>query len=84
MHCQTKPLRPDVGLLHRLGFSCSLFFVSVDEVLADLHLYLAEHGEQSKGKIVYDLERDFHVTGEELRRPFAFYFERFPVQVEVK
>lgn len=55
-----------------------------DEVLADLHAYQAEHGEQKKGKIVYDLERDFHVTGEELRRPFAFYFERFPVQVEVR
>ncbi|RYM12054.1 sulfotransferase [Sphingobium cupriresistens] len=55
-----------------------------DEALADLHVYLAEHGEQTKGKIVYDLERDFHVTGDELRRPFAFYFDRFPVQVEVR
>ena len=32
---------------------------------------LAEHGEQAKGKIVYDLERDFHVTGEALRRRAA-------------
>lgn len=55
-----------------------------DEALADLHVYLAEHGEQTKGKIVYDLERDFHVTAEELRRPFGFYFDRFPVAVEVK
>ena len=55
-----------------------------NEVLADLHLYLAEHGEQTKGKIVYDLERDFHVTAEELRRPFTFYFDRFPVAIEVK
>lgn len=55
-----------------------------DDVLADLHAYLAEHGEQKRGKIVYDLERDFHVTGEELRRPFDFYFESFPVKVEVR
>ncbi|WP_443478723.1 sulfotransferase family protein [Novosphingobium aerophilum] len=54
-----------------------------DEALAELHRYLAEHGEQSKGKIVYDLERDFLVTAEELRRPFGFYFDRFDVEVEV-
>lgn len=36
MHVQTRPLRPDVGVLHRLGFSYSLFFITVDEVLADL------------------------------------------------
>jgi hypothetical protein len=55
-----------------------------DAVLADLHAYLDEHGEQKKGKIVYDLERDFRATGEELRRPFAFYFDRFPVEIEVR
>ena len=55
-----------------------------DEALADLHAYLDEHGEQTKGKIIYDLERDFHVTAEELRKPFAFYFDRFPVEVEIK
>jgi hypothetical protein len=55
-----------------------------DEALADLHAYQSQHGEQKKGKIVYDLERDFRVTGEELRRRFAFYFERFPVQIEVR
>lgn len=55
-----------------------------DDALADLHAYLDEHGDQAKGKIIYDLERDFHVTAEELRKPFAFYFNRFPVQVEIK
>ncbi len=54
-----------------------------DEALAELHRYLAEHGEQSRGKIVYDLERDFLITAEELRRPFGFYFDRFDVAVEV-
>lgn len=55
-----------------------------DAALADLHAYLDEHGEQSKGKIVYNLERDFNVSAEELRKPFGFYFDRFPVQVEVR
>jgi hypothetical protein len=55
-----------------------------DQALAELHTYLNEHGEQAKGKIIYNLERDFQVTAEELRKPFAFYFDRFPVQIEVK
>lgn len=54
------------------------------EALAELHAYLAEHGEQKKGKIVYDLERDFGVTAADLRKNFAFYFDRFPVQTEVR
>jgi hypothetical protein len=55
-----------------------------DAALAELHAYLAEHGEQKKGKIVYDLERDFAITAEEIRANFGFYFDRFPVQVEVR
>ncbi len=55
-----------------------------DAALAELHAYLEEHGEQKKGKIVYDLERDFNLTGAELREPLGFYFDRFPVKEEVK
>jgi len=55
-----------------------------DAALAELHAYLAEHGEQKKGRIVYDLERDFAITAEEIRANFGFYFDRFPVQVEVR
>lgn len=55
-----------------------------DATLARLHAYLAEHGEQKKGKIVYDLERDFAITADEIRRNFDFYFNRFPVEVEVR
>jgi hypothetical protein len=55
-----------------------------DPALAELHAYLAEHGEQAKGKIVYDLEGDFAITAEEVRKNFGFYFDRFPVQVEVR
>jgi hypothetical protein len=55
-----------------------------DTALAELHAYLAEHGEPSKGKIVYDLEGDFAITAEEVRKNFGFYFERFPVEIEVR
>ena len=55
-----------------------------DAALAELHAYLAEHDEQKKGRIVYDLEGDFGITAEEVRKNFGFYFDRFPVQVEVR
>ncbi len=55
-----------------------------DEALAELHTWLAAHEVRHTGKLVYDLERDFGVTADELRRPFAFYFDRFPVQKEVR
>jgi len=34
------------------------------------------------GRIVYDLKGDFGVDRDELRERFAFYFERFPIEVE--
>jgi hypothetical protein len=55
-----------------------------DAALADLHRYLAEHDPGHKGRMAYDLERDFGVTAEEVRSRFGFYFDRFPVQPEVK
>lgn len=54
-----------------------------DAALAQLHDYLAAHEEKNDTKIVYDLERDFGVSAEQLRRPFEFYLDRFPVKVEV-
>ena len=34
------------------------------------------------GRIVYDLEADFGVKPEALRKRFQFYFDRFAVRVE--
>ncbi len=56
-----------------------------DEALAELHSYLAEtEGKQKKGKLVYNLERDFGITAAEIRKHFDFYFDRFPVKPEVR
>lgn len=55
-----------------------------DEALAELHAYIDSHPRSMHGKVVYNLKRDFGVTAEEIRKKFAFYFERFPVKVEVK
>ena len=54
-----------------------------DEALAALHAYIAanEHGHQ--GKVVYDLQRDFGLDPNEVRKEFQFYFDAFPVKPEV-
>jgi hypothetical protein len=54
-----------------------------DEQLRAMHASSAEHHRKSTEKLVYDLERDFGVTAAELRAPFGFYFDRFPVRPEV-
>jgi hypothetical protein len=45
--------------------------------------FVAEHPRGRHGQVAYDLRADFGVEPEALRRRFDFYFERFPVQVEV-
>lgn len=55
-----------------------------DQTLGELHAYLAAHETAQQGKIVYNLERDFGLTAGDIRKHFDFYFERFPVQMEVK
>ena len=51
--------------------------------LGSLHAYLEVSEQKHPEKIVYNLERDFGVTAGQLREPFGFYLERFPVQIEV-
>ena len=54
------------------------------DTLATLHRYHAEHDPAVKGRIRFDLERDFGLTADEVRREFGFYFDRFPVEREVR
>jgi hypothetical protein len=51
--------------------------------LATLHKYHADNDPGVKGRVVFNLERDFDITAEEIRSDFQFYFDRFRVQVEV-
>ncbi len=48
-----------------------------------LQTYLKAHPRGKEGRVIYDLRRDFGITPAQLRARFAFYFERFPVPVEV-
>jgi hypothetical protein len=58
--------------------------VLTDAALAELHAYPAAHDGGHKGKMVYDLERDFGITADQIRARFEFYFDRFPVKAEVR
>ncbi len=55
-----------------------------DAALVQLHAYRAAHDSGHRGKIAYNLERDFKITADAIRSRFAFYFDRFPVQPEVR
>jgi hypothetical protein len=48
-----------------------------------LQEFLRRHPRGREGRVVYDLRGDFGVEPAALRAQFGFYFERFPVQVEV-
>jgi hypothetical protein len=45
--------------------------------------YLRDHPRGVEGQVVYDLRRDFGAEPAAVREPFSFYFERFPVKMEV-
>jgi len=53
------------------------------EARTQIRAYLNAHPRGKEGQVVYDLRRDFDVEPVELRRPFQFYLDRFPVRVEV-
>ena len=54
-----------------------------DAARGEIQGHLREHPRGREGQVVYDLRRDFDAEPAELRRPFGFYLERFPVRVEV-
>jgi hypothetical protein len=55
-----------------------------DATLATLHAYHAAHDPGVKGRVRFDLERDFDISADDIRARFAFYFDAFPVQPEVR
>jgi hypothetical protein len=54
------------------------------QAIAAIGAYQAAHPRGKEGRVIYDLRRQFSVTPEELRAPFDFYYERFPVRIEVQ
>jgi Sulfotransferase family len=54
------------------------------KTLATLHQYHADNDPAVKGRVIFNLERDFGLTAEDIRKDFQFYFDHFPVEKEVK
>jgi Sulfotransferase family len=52
--------------------------------LATLHTYHADNDPGVKGRVLFNLERDFGLTADDIRSQFQFYFDHFPVQKEVR
>jgi len=52
------------------------------EVEAQLLSYLDENPRNKHGKVIYDFEKDFEIDEGELRKRFAFYYDRFHVKPE--
>jgi Sulfotransferase family len=53
-----------------------------DAAAAELQQFILDHPRGKHGRVVYDLQGDFGVDPDELRRRFAFYFKQFPVKAE--
>ena len=54
-----------------------------DDTLARLHAYHAANDPGVKGRVRFDLDRDFDISADDIRSQFGFYFDRFPVRPEV-
>lgn len=54
------------------------------EVRAKMDAALKEHTRGKHGALDYNLRRDFGLEPAEIRKKFAAYLERFPVELEVK
>ncbi len=70
----------DIGMVEKIYDRAGLPMTA--EAAAQLRQFMDEHPRGKHGRIVYDLEADFGVNPDELRRRFDFYFTQFPVRAE--
>jgi hypothetical protein len=70
----------DVAMVERIYSLAGLPMTAAAR--ARLDAFMAENPRGKFGRVLYDLRGDFGVDPDELRRRFAFYFERFPVRAE--
>ncbi|MGB8328779.1 MAG: sulfotransferase [Polyangiales bacterium] len=70
----------DLGMVERIYQVAGLEMST--SARASLYRYMSENPRGKHGRIVYDLQGDFGVDPQALRKRFDFYYERFPVQVE--
>jgi hypothetical protein len=75
-------VRDDVGAAARVFEQAGL--PVTDECRADLAAYMTAHPRGRNGRVVYDLEGDFGLDADALRRRFAFYTDEFGIRPEAR
>jgi hypothetical protein len=55
-----------------------------DELQENIAAFKAEHRRYRRQRIVYDMRTDFGVDPGELRKRFDFYYQLYPVRIEVR
>lgn len=72
----------DLAMVARLYDKAGLEMT--EQSRGQLERFIREHPRGKHGRIVYNLREDFGMEPAQLRSRFDFYFDRFPVQVEVE
>jgi hypothetical protein len=72
----------DLGMVEQIYARAGLEMTATAR--GELTRFIADHPRGKHGQVVYDLRQDFGVDPVHLRERFGFYFEEFPVRVEVK
>lgn len=70
----------DLAMVERIYATAQLPMTA--QAREQLRQFLADHPRGRDGRVAYNLRGDFGVEPAQLRERFAFYFDRFPVQVE--
>ena len=72
----------DLGMIEKIYEVAEL--PMTNEARAQLKGYIEDHPRGKHGQVVYDLRADFDAEPAALREIFDFYFQQFPVRVEVE
>jgi len=72
----------DVGMVEKIYEVAGL--PMTNEARAQIDAYMEAHPRGKDGQVVYDIRKDFGADPAELRQAFDFYFDKFPVKVQVK
>ena len=72
----------EMGTLQRIYDDAGIEFT--EEARTEVAAYQAAHPRGKDGRVVYDLCGDFDITPEKVRERFTDYFDRFPVEIEVR
>jgi hypothetical protein len=75
-----KFMADDIGMVGRIYEKAGLPLTST--AVAELQQFIAQHPRGKHGRVVYDLQTDFGVDPDTLRKRFDFYFRQFPVKAE--